>query len=255
VGTYQIVAKKKDYNSASANLVVRTASEAASIKAYQQANATLSSKLTINAPAEVIKGENFLITVVQGINQTAVDGADISLDDKSIGKTNSQGTLTYSSNVTGDHTLKAEKQGSTSATKKISIASSLKVVDLILPEEAYAGSDMKISAIVENSGSKGDIRLLELKANKTVVDSKNASAEAGKNTTVNFTYKPANPGSTEFSVDDVSKTINVETPKSNTWLIALIVVLLIAIGAGCYLYSKGELDGLQQQIKRMMQGR
>jgi len=255
VGTYRIVAKKKDYNNANANLVVRTASEAASIKAYQQANATLSSKLTINAPAEVIKGENFLITVVQGINQTPVDGAEISLDDKSIGKTSSQGTLTYSANLTGDHTLNAEKKGSTSAMKKISIASSLKVIDLIVPEEAYAGSDMKISAVVENSGSKDDTRLLELKANRTVVDSKNASVEAGKNTTISFTYKPTNPGSTELSVDDQSKTINIETPKSKTWLIALIAVLLIAIGAGYYLYSKGELDSLQRQIKKMMQGR
>ncbi|MDD4579750.1 MAG: S-layer protein domain-containing protein [Methanothrix sp.] len=255
VGTYQVVAKKKDYNSASANLVVRTASEAASVTAYQKANATLSSKLTINAPAEVIKGENFLITVVQGINQTPVDGAEISIGDESIGKTGSQGTLTYSSNLTGDYTLKAEKEGATSATKKISIASSLKVIDLILPENAYAGSDMKISAVVENTGSKEDTRLLDLKVNKTVVDSKNASAEGGKNTTISFTYKPANPGSTEFSVDDLSKTINVETPKSKTWLIALIVVLLIAIGAGYYLYSKGELDSLQRQVKKMMQGR
>ncbi|MDQ1283361.1 MAG: hypothetical protein QG666_1153, partial [Euryarchaeota archaeon] len=198
VGTYQIVAKKKDYNSASANLVVRTASEAASVTAYQKANATLSSKLTINAPAEVIKGENFLITVVQGINQTPVDGAEISLGDESIGKTGSQGTLTCSSNLTGDYTLKAEKEGATSATKKISIASSLKVIDLILPENAYAGSDMKISAVVENTGGKEDTRLLDLKAYKTVVDSKNASAEVGKNTTISFTYKPENPGSTEF---------------------------------------------------------
>ena len=255
VGTYQIVAKKKDYNSASANLVVRTASEAASVTAYQKANATLSSKLTINAPAEVIKGENFLITVVQGINQTPVDGAELSLGDERIGKTGSQGTFTYSSNLTGDYTLKAEKEGTTSATKKISIASSLKVIDLILPENAYAGSDMKISAVVENTGSKEDTRLLDLKVNKTVVDSKNASAEGGKNTTISFTYKPANPGSTEFSVDDLSKTINVETPKSKTWLVALIVVLLIAIGAGYYLYSKGELDSLQRQVKKMMQGR
>ena len=255
VGTYQVVAKKKDYNSASANLVVRTASEAASVTAYQKANATLSSKLTINAPAEVIKGENFLITVVQGINQTPVDGAELSLGDERIGKTGSQGTFTYSSNLTGDYTLKAEKEGATSATKKISIASSLKVIDLILPENAYAGSDMKISAVVENTGSKEDTRLLDLKVNRTVVDSKNASAEGGKNTTISFTYKPANPGSTEFSVDDLSKTINVETPKSKTWLVALIVVLLIAIGAGYYLYSKGELDSLQRQVKKMMQGR
>ena len=47
----------------------------------------------------------------------------------------------------------------------------------------------------------------------------------------------------------------MEPAKSNNWLIALILVLLIAIGAGYYLYSTGELDSLQRQIKKMMQGR
>ena len=75
VGTFQIVAKKSGYNDVKASLIVRTAAEAASQSAFEKANATLANQLTINAPAEVIKGENFLISVVQGINQTPVDAA------------------------------------------------------------------------------------------------------------------------------------------------------------------------------------
>jgi hypothetical protein len=56
VGTFQIVAKKKGYNDGKASLVVRTAAEAASLSAFEMANATLTNQLTINAPAEVIKG-------------------------------------------------------------------------------------------------------------------------------------------------------------------------------------------------------
>jgi S-layer protein (TIGR01567 family) len=255
VGTVQVVAKKTGYNDGKASLVVRTAAEAARLSAFKKANATLTNQLTINAPTEVVKGENFLITVVQGINQTPVDAAVVFLDEESIGRTGAQGTMTYSANVTGEHTLKAEKEGFNSTTRKIKVVSSLKVIELTVPDKANVGSEMKISAIVQNTGSNEDSRLLELKANETVVGSKNATVKAGENSTVSFSYKPKDPGLTRISLDEQSKTVNVEKAQSNIWLIALILVLLIAIGAGYYLYSTGELDGLQRQVKKMMQGR
>ncbi|MHB8117466.1 MAG: S-layer protein domain-containing protein [Methanothrix sp.] len=255
VGTVQVIAKKTGYNDGKASLVVRTAAEAASLSAFKKANATLTNQLTINAPAEVIKGENFLISVMQGINQTPVDATAVFLDEESIGRTGTQGTMTYSANVTGEHTLKAEKEGFNSTTRKIKVVSSLKVVDLKVPDKAYAGSEMKISAIVRNAGSNDDSRLLELKANDTVVDSQNATVKGGENSTVSFSYKPKDPGLTRMSLDGQNKTVNVEKAQSNNWLVALILVLLIAIGAGYYLYSTGELDGLQRQVKKMMQGR
>jgi uncharacterized membrane protein (DUF485 family) len=49
--------------------------------------------------------------------------------------------------------------------------------------------------------------------------------------------------------------VNVEEAQTSSWLIGLILVLLIAIGAGIYLYQTGELDKLQRQVKKMMQGR
>ncbi len=255
VGTFQIVAKKNGYNDGKASLIVRTAAEAANRSAFEQANTTLANQLTINAPAEVVKGENFLISVVQGINQTPVDAASLFLDEEGIGSTSAQGMMTYAANVTDEHTLKAEKEGFNSANRKIMITSSLRVVNLTVPEKAYAGSEIKISAIVENVGSNDDSRLLELKANETVVGSKNTTVKAGENTTVSFSYKPKDPGLTRISLDEQSKTVNVEKADSKNWLIALILVLLISIGAGYYLYSTGELDGLQRQVKKMMQGR
>ncbi|MGV8176045.1 MAG: S-layer protein domain-containing protein, partial [Methanothrix sp.] len=254
VGVFQIVAKKKDYNDGKASLTVRTASETAKLSAYEQANETLSYQLAINAPSDVVKGENFLITVVEGINQTPVEGANISLDDESLGLTGSQGTMTYSANVTGEHTLKAEKESFKPATKSISVGSSLKVVELNVPETAYAGSEMKISATVQNEGSREDTLQFDLLANETVVESKNATVKAGENSTITFTYEPEEPGLTEIRVDDLRKNVNVEKAKSN-WLVALILVLLIAIGAGYYLYRTGELDSLQRQVQKMMKGR
>ena len=180
-GTSEIVAKKTGYKDGKASLVVRTAAEASEIAAYERANVSLTGQLTLNAPAEVVKGENFLISVVQGINRTPVEAAGLFLDNVRIGSTGSQGTMTYFVNARGEHTLKAEKEGFDPDTKNIMVASSLKVVGLILPEKAYAGSEMEISANVRNTGSQEDSRLLELKANDTVVDSKNATVKGGEN--------------------------------------------------------------------------
>jgi hypothetical protein len=114
---------------------------------------------------------------------------------------------------------------------------------------------MKISAVVRNEASNEDTLPLDLLANATVAASKNVTVKGGENSTISFTYKPKEPGLTEFRLSDQSQSINVEPAKSNNWLIALILVLLIAIGAGYYLYSTGELDSLHRQIKKMMQGR
>jgi len=252
VGTFTVLAKKTGYNDGTGILVVRTAEEASKLAAYEQANATLTGRLTINAPAEVVKGEDFLITVVEGVNQTPVEGAALYIDDESIGSTGSQGSLTYAANITGKHTLRAEKDGFDPASLDISIVSPLQVTGLTLPEKAYVGSEMTITATVENTGSREDTRQLDLLVNDTVAASKNATLKGGENTTISFTYKPMATGLTRFSVDEQSKSINVEKAESKTWLIALISALLIAIGGGYYLYSKGELASLQKQIKNMM---
>ncbi len=59
-GTYSVVARKSGYLDGKASMVVTTASEAANLAAIQEANASLTKQLTLNAPAEVVKGENFL---------------------------------------------------------------------------------------------------------------------------------------------------------------------------------------------------
>ena len=254
-GTFSIIARKSGYLDGTTSMTVTTATEASTLAAIQEANATLFKQLTLNAPAEVVKGEDFLITVVEGINQTPVDQAKISLDGVDIGNTSAKGMLTYSVNATGEHTLKAEKEGFNSTIRTITVTSSLKVVNLTVPDIGYVSQAMKISAIVQNVGNVNDSRMLELKVNDTVVDSKNVSVNAGQNTTVNFSYKPMDPGLYRFGIDDITRTVNVEKAQNSNWLIALILVLLIAIGAGYYLYRTGELDKLQKQVKKMMQGR
>lgn len=254
-GTVKVVARKTGYNDATADMVVRTVEEASQLTAAQRANVTLANQLILNAPAEVSAGENFLITVTEGINQTPVAGAQILLDDNEIGNTSSQGTFTYAVNLTGEHSLKVEKEGYSPASRKIMVTSALEVMDLTLPETANAKQSMKISAVVHNKGSEVDTITLNLMVNDTLAESKNVTVKAGENSTVQFSYNPDETGLHRFSLNGKAGTVNVEEAQTSSWLIGLILVLLIAIGAGIYLYQTGELDKLQRQVKKMMQGR
>ena len=249
VGTFEVVAKKSGYSDARGSMVVRTTEEARTAAALEQANATVANQLTINAPAQVAKGEKFLITIVQGINQTPVEGASIFFDNQSIGDTSEQGTLTYSANITGDHTLRAEAEGYDASSKKITATSLVQVGNLSLPDKASAGRDIKIVASVQNTGQLPDSRNLELRVNGNVTDSKNVTVQPGENSTIEFAYKPAEPGTYRISLDGQSGTVNVEKAETSNWLVALILILLIAIGAGYYLYSTGELDKLKEKIQ------
>ena len=203
----------------------------------------------VNAPAEVAKGESFLITVVEGINQTPVEEASIFFDNQSLGNTSAQGTVTYSANVTGDHTLKVEKEGYDDTSKKITVTSLVQVQSMNLPDKASAGQDIKIAASVQNTGQVADSRKLELRVDGNVTDSKNVTLQPGENKTIDFSYKPKDPGTYRISLDGQSKTINVEKAQTSNWLVALILILLIAIGAGYYLYTTGELDKLKEKIQ------
>ncbi len=251
-GTFEVVAKRSGYDDAKGSLVVRTASEAATYAAVESANETLANQLTLNAPSEVAKGENFLITVVEGINQTPVEGADIFFNDESIGNTSDQGMLTYSANATGEYNLLAQKDGYKDATRKVLVTSSLKVLSLNVPEKASAGQDLKIAATIKNTGKEDDSRKFELKVNDSVVDSKNLTVKSGENATASFSYKPKDPGLYRFGLDDQTKTVNVEKAQNSNWLIALLIILLIACGAGFYLYRTGELDKLKKQLQGRM---
>ncbi len=248
-GTFDVVAKKSGYSDAKGSLIVRTAAEAAARAAVQQANATMANQLSINAPAEVTKGQKFLISVAEGINQTPVESAEVFFDEVIIGNTSAEGTLTYSANATGEHSLRAEKAGNNSTTRKITVTSPVEVLNLTVPDKASVGQDLKITANVENTGQEADYRILELKVNDTIVDSKNVSLKAGENATTTFSYKPKDPGLYKFSLDSQSKSVNVEKAQNSNWLIALIIVLIIAIGAGIYLYKTGELENLKKQLQ------
>jgi hypothetical protein len=90
---------------------------------------------------------------------------------------------------------------------------------------------------------------VELKVNEKVVETREVTLEPGKNATATFSYKPKDPGTYKISVDGQETTLNVEKAETNYALIAIILVLLIAIGAGVYLYRTGELERLRKRLQ------
>ncbi|HWQ19155.1 MAG TPA: S-layer protein domain-containing protein [Methanotrichaceae archaeon] len=235
-GTYAVTANKEGYLGANGTIVVDSVLK--------------SELLMINVPGEVLKGESFLITVNGGVNQTAIEGADVSFDESAIGTTNEQGTVTYASNITGEHTIRATKDGYQPATRNITVSSAIRLTGLNVTEKASAGQNMDVKATLQNAGTTSDSKTLELKVNGKTVATKDVSLEPGENKTVTFQYKPADPGVYRFDVEDRSQTVTVEKASSNAALIAVILMLIIVAGAGFYLYRTGELDKLRGRIKR-----
>lgn len=244
-GSIEVIARKTGYGEARTGVEVMSPADAERVAA----TAVASTSMVLNVPSEVKKGESFVITVTGGANQTPLDDVDLFLGNESIGSTNSQGALTYATNLTGEYGIVAVKDGYDNATRELSVVSPIAIFGLEAPQNVSSGKRVTITANVQNTGEESDTSTLELKVNDEVVDSREVTLEPGENATQTFTYTPREPGAYRISLDGQSATINVEESKSNTTLIVLILVLLIAIGAGIYLYKTGELENLRRQLQ------
>jgi hypothetical protein len=72
----------------------------------------------------------------------------------------------------------------------------------------------------------------------------------GENKTIGLDFKPTDAGTYRLSLDDKVTTVTVEKSTTNWAMIAIILVLLIAIGAGAYLYHTGELENLRRRLQK-----
>jgi hypothetical protein len=236
-GNYDAVARKAGYSDGKTTLNVGTT--AASVQ---------NASLMISVPTDVTKGETFVISVAKGLNQSSVKGAEINFDGQGIGSTAVDGTLSYSTNITGEHTIQATKEGYQTTSRSITVISPITVMSLSAPAKASINSNVKVNAIVTNSGTVSDYRNLTLLVNGMLTAYQNVTVGPGVNKTVSFSYKPKDVGTYRLSMDDKETTVVVEKSSFN-WLLAVIFVLLIAIGAGYYLYRTGELANMRRRVQ------
>lgn len=245
-GSIDVVASKTPYTANRTSVVVRSTAAAAAI------SENVTNKLALSVPSNVLKNQTFLITVTGGVNQTAIENASISFDSTSIGGTSPQGTLKYSSSVLGEHTLTAQATGYDKASRNITVVTPIQVQSFdVSGTSAKTGQTVTVKANVQNIGGFNDTRRLVLlvNGNKTV-DSQNVTLKPGENKTLSFSYKPTDPGTYKLSLDDKEATVIVEKTTTNWAMIAIILVLLIAIGAGAYLYHTGELENLRKRLQK-----
>lgn len=245
VGSIEVVASKVPYIENRTTVVVKSTAAAAAISE----NAT--SKLVLSVPSDVLKNQTFLITVTGGINQTAIENASISFDNTGIGSTSTQGTLKYASSVLGEHTITAQATGYDKASRNITVMTPIQVQSFnVSSTNAKTGQTITVKANVQNIGATNDTRKLDLlvNGNKTV-ESQNVNLGPGENKTLSFSYKPTDAGTYRLSLDGKVAPVTVEKSTTNWAMIAIILVLLIAIGAGAYLYHTGELETLRKRLQ------
>jgi plastocyanin len=246
VGSIEVVASKVPYSENRTTVVVRSTAAAAAI------SENVTNKLALSVPSDALKNQTFLITVTGGANQTAIENASISFDDAGIGITSADGTLKYASSILGEHRITAQATGYDKAARNITVMTPIQVQSFnVSSKSAKTGQTITVKANVQNVGAFNDTRKLELlvNGNKTV-DSQNVTLKPGENKTMSFSYKPTDPGTYRLSLDGQEGTVTVEKTTTNWAMIAIILVLLIAIGAGAYLYHTGELETLRKRLQK-----
>ncbi len=233
-GSFDVEAKKDEYTDVKAVLVVSDVRE--------------ERILAVTSPQEVMKGESFVIKATIGLDQRPVEGADIAFDGISVGATDEIGTISFASDSVGTHTIAASKEGYENGSRKIVVTTPIEITGLEVDETTRAGKKVEITATAVNDGPIIDNATVVLKVNGNPEGSTNITLDPGETGSATFEYTPEEPGIYTVEVGGVQRTITVEE-KSSTGMVVGILILLIAIGGGAYLYSTGKLKEILEQIK------
>ncbi|MHC1594108.1 MAG: S-layer protein domain-containing protein [Methanotrichaceae archaeon] len=234
-GSFEIEAKKSDYTDAKDIIVVREIKE--------------ERVLAISVPPEVMKGEEFVTKITIGLVKRPVADAEVFFDEVKVGLCDNQGTVSYSSDAVGRHTIKARKEGYEENTKEIVVLTPINLASLEMDETAKAGKKIKIKANLENIGTVDDIRPVDLKVNGVTVETKNVTVGPGESESVIFEYAvPEEVGVYTVEVDGVQRALTVEEKTSDWWIVA-ILLLIFVIGGVAYLYSTGRMDEQVESIR------
>jgi S-layer protein (TIGR01567 family) len=231
-GTFTIIASKENYDSASEDIRILTEAEAEK------------DPLKIEMPDKVEPEEDVVIKVTY--KGDAIEGASVSWDGDYIGDTDETGSLTYTAEDEGTYTVTANKGGYLEGSEEIEVAypsAEFELADLTFPENVSANKEFTVSVDVTNTGDANGTYLAELKVNDTVVDSQNVTLDAGDTEKIEFTTKIAEAGTTTIEIGTESGEITVTKAKSNTALIAAVLIVLALLGAIGYMLISSAPEG------------
>jgi S-layer protein (TIGR01567 family) len=231
-GTFTIIASKENYDSASVEIQILTEAEADR------------DPLEIRMPDTAEPGEDVVIKVMY--EGDAIDNASIIWDGDYIGDTDETGSLTYTAEDEGTYTVTASKEGYLDGSEEIEVvypSAEFELADLTFPEEVSANKNFAVSVDVTNTGDDSGTYLAELKVNDTVVDSQNVTLDVGDTEKIEFTTKIAEAGTATIEIGTESGEITVTKTKSNTALIAAVLIVLALLGAIGYVLISSAPEG------------
>ena len=231
-GTFTIIASKENYDSASEEIRILTESEAEK------------DPLKIEMPDKVEPEEDVVIMV--SYKGDAIENASVSWDGDYIGDTDETGSLTYTAEDEGTYTVTASKEGYLDGSGEIEVAypsAEFELADLTFPENVSANKEFTVSVDVTNTGDANGTYIAELKVNGSVVDSQNVTLDAGDTGKIEFTTRIAEAGTTTIEIGTESGEITVTKTKSNTALIAAVLIVLALLGAIGYLLISSAPEG------------
>ncbi|MDD2439209.1 MAG: S-layer protein domain-containing protein, partial [Methanosarcinaceae archaeon] len=239
-GKFKLTAEKEGYTSANKNIEIREPKEELSLSV---------------SPETAYEGDTLTIEVVKAIGGEPVEGAEIFVDGDSIGFTDSDGTLTYTTTDSGRLSIKAVKEGFLDKDMTYNVKAFEAIFtysNLVVPPEVKAGKEAEISITVENTGNAEGETEVELRVNESFVDSQQISLDVGESTRLTFLHAEEVPGIYTVEVGDQTTTYEV-TEKSSILLYALVLLILVIAGGAIYLFTKGGMnkEELQEKIEEL----
>ncbi len=209
-------------------------------------------RLSIDSPAMANQFETITIRVTS--NGTAISGAAVRYDNTTIGSTDVNGTMNYTLETSGTHTISASRAGYITVVKEIEVRapySEYKALDInITPNVIFANQQAIIRSNITNAGTKKDTLPVELIINGTAVDNRSVSLAPGEIKEINFTRKEVKAGNYSVEILGQEGLLQVKEAVFNLNLI-LIVLIITGLGAiAVYLYtSKISLESIRQKLK------
>ncbi len=175
--------------------------------------------------------ETLMIEVTS--NGSAISAASVKFDNTTIGSTDSNGTLNFTLQTSGTHSITASKSGYITVIKDIEIRapySEFRALDInITPDVVFTNEPAVIRSNITNAGTKADTLPVELIINGTAVDNRSVALAPGEIKEINFTRREDKAGN--YSVEILGqKGLLVVKQGFFSWSLILIVLLITGIG-------------------------
>ncbi|MHC1756128.1 MAG: S-layer protein domain-containing protein [Methanosarcina sp.] len=226
-GTFKVTAEKEDYTTANKNMKVIPPKE----------------KMSLNvSPETVYVGDTITIEALKTVGGDPIEGANISIDGKALGETDSDGQITYDTEEVGKIKISAAGEGFLDKSIEVDVKdyeAIFKFSNLVIdPIEVRAGKEATITIDALNEGNAAGEYDVELFVNESSVDSQQISLDVGESTTVTFKHSEEVPGTYNVEVEGQEAEYTVEE-KSSILLYALLTIILLLGGGMAYMFTKG----------------